>query len=132
MRHLKTFVLSEGPKYQDLWPDADLLSPSRAGRANTCTGWAYCSRTADRKLFFLYFERDCPQAILSGGSPGGKYLARWFNPRTGDWLDAGTGILTADEIGKIVLPRFPCDQATASDDWGLRLSLQILGNRSLP
>ena len=132
MRHLKTFILSEGRKYQDLWPDADLLSPSRAGRANTCAGWAYCSRTADRELFFLYFERDCPQATLSGGLPGGKYTARWFNPRTGDWLDAGTGLLTADGIGKIVLPRFPGDQATASDDWALKLSLQTLGKHFFP
>jgi hypothetical protein len=124
MRHLKTFVLSEGRKYQDLVPSVDLLSPNRTGQPLTCVGWAYCARTAEKNLFLLYFERDCPQAALTGALPGGKYTAQWFNPRTGAWLDAGSGVLTADTNGKIALPRFPGDEATAKDDWAMKLRLQ--------
>lgn len=80
MRHLKTFVLSEGRKYQDLVPDVDLVSPNRSGKPNTCVGWAYCARTADENLFLVYFEKDCPRATLSGARPGAKYKAEWFNP----------------------------------------------------
>jgi hypothetical protein len=56
MRHLKTFVLSEGPKYQDLVPGVELLAPNRAGETKSCVGWAYCARTPARDLFLLYFE----------------------------------------------------------------------------
>jgi len=123
MRHLKRFVLSEGPKYQDLAPEVDLLSPSRAGTPKTCLGWAYSARAGNRGLFLLYFEKDCPQASLSGMVPGRQYAARWFNPRTGEWTDAKASFLTADSAGKALLPRFPGDKANSDDDWGLKLKL---------
>ena len=121
MRHLKHFILSEGRRYQDLVPGTDLVSPNRSGKPNTCVGWAYAARTEGRDLFFLYFEKDCPHATLSGARPGAKYAARWFNPRRGEW--AGDAVLAADGEGRLALPPFPGGAATAADDWALKLVL---------
>ena len=122
MRHLKRFVLSEGRQYQDLAPAAHLLAPNRSGKPNTCTGWAYCARTKGLDLFLLYFEKDCPRAVLGGARPGAPYAAQWFNPRTGEWTAAGSQALSADADGKIVLPPFPDGKAPSEHDWALKLT----------
>jgi hypothetical protein len=123
MRHLKRFVLSEGRRYEDLAPATDLVSPNQSGKPKGNTGWAYCARTPGRDLFLLYFEQDCPQATLSGAQPGGKYQARWFDPRTGEWVGQGGAVLVADAEGKAALPPFPGGAARSADDWGLKLTL---------
>jgi len=122
MRHLRSFILSEGRKYQGLVPNADLVQPNRSGKEKSCVGWAYCARTTGKDLFLLYFEKDCPKANLSGGLSGRKYKAKWFNPRTGDWIDAG--VLVARAAGEITLPNFPGDTKKSGDDWGLKLVVQ--------
>ena len=122
MRHLKSFVLSEGDRYQQLVPNADLLQPSRTGKEKSCLGWAYCARTAGKDLFLLYFEKDCPTAKLSGAIPTGKYKALWFNPRSGKWAE--TGLLSAGAAGEITLPNFPKDKNKSETDWGLKLVLK--------
>ena len=122
MRHLKRFVLSEGAKYQQLVPSADLLSPGRSGKPNSCLGWAYCARTADRALFLLYFERDCPRAVLSGARPGATYRGRWFDPRTGKWIGSADVVLAADARGGISLPPFPAGAVKSKTDWALKLT----------
>ena len=119
MRHVKAFVLSEGRRYEDLVPATDLVSPNRSGKPGGNVGWAYCARTADRQLFLVYFEKDCPQATLSGAQPGAKYQAQWFNPRTGKWGGART--LAADAEGKMTLPAFPGAVEKSEDDWALKL-----------
>ncbi|MGB2806430.1 MAG: DUF5060 domain-containing protein [Sedimentisphaerales bacterium] len=119
MQHLRTFVLSEGSRYQELIPSANLLSPNRSGKANSCIGWSYCLRAPEKDFFLLYFEKDCPVATLSGAKPNARYEARWFNPRTGKWLDKK--VLIADAKGKITLPNFPGDLARSETDWGLKL-----------
>lgn len=125
MQHLKTFVLSEGPLYQELVPSVDLLSPNKTGGLKTFFGWAFCAGTANKDLFLCYFEKDCPKATLSGASPGAKYKARWFNPRNGNWLDAVSGVLIADSSGRIVLPGFPESQTNSENDWALKLTLNL-------
>ncbi len=123
MRHLKTFVLSQGRKYQDLVPRADLVSPNRSGDPDGYIGWAYCARTAGKDFFLLYFEKDCPRATLSGAAPNRAYRARWLNPRSGQWDEAGTGNLTAGRDGRIPLPPFPDGSTRSETDWGLSLVL---------
>ncbi|MHC4624669.1 MAG: apiosidase-like domain-containing protein [Planctomycetota bacterium] len=129
MRHLKTFVLSEGRNYQQLEPAAALVSPNKSeaeGHSgwDGCVGWAYCSRTAKKDLFLLYFEKYCRQSMLSGAAPGGKYDGQWFNPRRGVWLEADDdGMLTADAEGRITLPNFPVGREISDTDWGLKLTL---------
>ena len=123
MRHLKTFVLSEGRKYQDLVPRVDLISPNKSAKENACTGWAYCARTANKGLFLLYFEQDCPRATLSGALPGQQYHARWFDPRRGHWAPVDGGFLTAGAAGEISLPAFPDGSTRSKTDWGMSLWL---------
>ena len=125
MRHLKHFVLSEGARYQDLVPRTELVSPNRSGKPNTCTGWAFGARTDDKGLALVYFEKDCPRAALRGAAPGAAYRARWFDPRSGEWSDAGGGSLKADADGRIALPAFPGGDDTSADDWALKLVKEV-------
>jgi len=121
MRHLRTFILSEGSRYQQLVPSVDLVRPNRSGKEKSCLGWAYCACSAEKDLFILYFEKDCPQASLCGALPNAKYKALWFNPRTGDWISAAA--LIADSAGKITLLNFPDKSARSNTDWALKLTL---------
>ena len=121
LRHLATFVLSEGRRYQDLIPSDGSIRPNRAGKPDGCLGWAYCARTADDTVFLLYFERDCPRAELSRAAPGRRYRAQWFDPRKGQWTSAG--VLAADAEGRIRLPGFPDGGSRAKGDWALKLRL---------
>jgi hypothetical protein len=120
MQYLKTFAFSEDSRYQDLVPDANLVLPSETHVTGGFTGWAYCARTPDQKFFLVYFEKDCPnKSIIRGAVPFATYQAQWFNPRTGEWSKAGTGVLKANVWGWITLPDFP-----SNDDWGLKLTLK--------
>jgi hypothetical protein len=116
MRHLKTFALSLGERYRDLEPQTDLVTPNKTHDVLSYEGWAYCSRTPDRKNFLVYFESGCPLAEIRGAELNGIYKAQWFNPRTGTWSNVGDGKVTSSKIGIIKLPHKPDDL-----DWGLRL-----------
>jgi hypothetical protein len=120
MRHLATFVMSEGRAYQQLIPARELVEPNESGEPESFIGWAFCARTAKKDLFLLYFEKGCPKAVLSGTSSDGKYKARWFDPQTGQWRDAG--VLTADSSGRISLPNFPDNSSVSETDWALKLT----------
>ncbi|NQT00889.1 MAG: hypothetical protein HQ580_02590 [Planctomycetes bacterium] len=122
MRHLRTFILSEGSRYQELVPSVDMLKPSRTGEEKSCIGWAYCAGTSGKDLFLLYFEKDCPKASLAGATPQSKYKALWFNPRSGNWI--GAGVLSADSAGRINLPNFPDKSTRSKTDWALKLTLR--------
>jgi hypothetical protein len=115
MEYLPRFVMSAGPRYRDLAPD-DYVVPSRTANTKSYEGWAYAARTPDREFFLAYFEKGCPRSRIRGARPEGRYRARWFDPRTGEWLDVGNGQLRADNIGEISLPPFP-----DGEDWGLSL-----------
>jgi hypothetical protein len=119
MQHLRTFAFSLGKRYQELVPNADLVSPNKTPVLQSYEGWAYCARTPDKGIFLLYFEKGCPRSQLRGAKLQSVYRAQWFDPRTGAWQDVGGGTLRSSAIGIIVLPDFPGDT-----DWGLRLMLQ--------
>jgi len=117
MQYLKTFALSEGRRYVELVPDANLVSPNETQVTKGYSGWAYCARTPDRKLFLAYFEKDCPATnIIRGALPYAIYRADWFNPRNGEWSKAGDSDVVANNSGQISLPGLPSD-----GDWGLKL-----------
>ena len=117
MQHLKTFALSEGRRYQDLVPDANLVSPNSTPQTKAYVGWAYCARTPAKDLFLAYFEKDCPnKSMIRGAISRATYKANWFDPRTGQWSRAGS--LTANVWGWITLPDFP-----SSNDWGFKVTL---------
>lgn len=134
LRHLKTFVLSEGRRYQDLLPSVGLLTPNRSGEAKSLNGWAYCAATAGRDFVLLYFEQDCPQATLSGLPAGQDYEVHWYDPRTGRWLDAAAAAatITADAAGTIRLPPFPGGKAMSDIDWALKLQIAHRSGDEVP
>lgn len=116
MRHLRSFAFSIGRRYQELVPDADLVSPNRTPVLQSYEGWAYAARTPDREIFMLYFEQGCPRSEVRSAIPDRTYRAEWLDPRTGTWQNAGSGTAKASAIGTIKLPACPDAQ-----DWGLRL-----------
>jgi len=119
MKYLKTFAFSEGRRCQDLAPDANLVSPSETSVTKGFTGWAYCARTPAKDFFLVYFEKDYPaHGMIRGALPQSNYRAQWFDPRTGQWSQAGNGVLKANQWGWITVPDFP-----SADDWGLKLTL---------
>ncbi|MHC5055293.1 MAG: apiosidase-like domain-containing protein [Planctomycetota bacterium] len=120
MRHLKAFIMSEGARYRDLVPHAEILTPNRSGEEKGYAGWAYCARTDDRGLFMLYFEKGCPAPRLSGAEEGATYVARWFDPRTGEWTACGE--LAADGSGVIELPPWPTGADPSETDWAMKLT----------
>jgi hypothetical protein len=114
MQHLKTFAFSIGKRYHDLEPMVDLVTPNRTHDVLSYEGWAYCARTPDKNFFLLYFEKGCPPSDVRGARLSSDYKADWFNPRTGEWIDAGT--INSNNIGIIKLPHF-----RDGLDWGLKL-----------
>jgi hypothetical protein len=115
MEYLPRFILSAGRKYQELVPD-DYVVPSRTQNTKAYEGWAYAARTPDQALFLAYFEKGCPRSKIRGATPEATYRARWFNPRSGEWLDVRDGTIEANNIGEISLPDFP-----DGEDWGVSL-----------
>ena len=115
MRHLKTFILSEGGRYQDLTPCTDRISPNQSAGPKSVAGWAYGAATPEQDLLLLYFEKDCPQAAVAGAKADARYIARWFDPRNGKWINADVA-LVADTSGRIALPPFPNQTAGSNMD----------------
>jgi len=119
MQNLGAFALSIGKRYQELVPDADLVSPNKDHNLRAYEGWAYCARTHDQNIFLAYFEKGCPRSQVRGARLDSVYRAQWFDPRSGSWRDVGAGTLRSSRIGIIMLPDFPEDI-----DWGLRLTYE--------
>ena len=120
MKYLRDFALSIGKRYQELEPDADLVSPNQDSRdSRGYEGWAYGARTPDKNIFLAYFEKGCPRSQVRGARLNATYRAQWFDPRNGSWRDAGAGTVRSSAIGIITLPAFPDD-----NDWGLRLTYE--------
>lgn len=117
MKYLRAFAFSIGNRYQDLVPDADLVSPDKTHELRSYEGWAYCARTPDKNIFLAYFEKGCPPSQIRGAKLNSAYRAEWYDPRHGAFQDAGNGTLNSSVIGTIMLPAFPSDA-----DWGLRLT----------
>jgi len=114
MTHFRDFVWSEGRRFQDLVPDAELVEPNRTYQLQGNLGWAYCARTRERDLFMVYFEAGCPAVRLRGAAYLGRYQARWFDPRDGIWGEPFELQATAEcEIDLAAKP--------SEDDWALKL-----------
>lgn len=132
--YLQNFLEPFMDVYQELVPDADLITPNKMGDPMGYRGWAYCAKTPDKNVFLAYFEKDFPEkfnndrymtksykgettrAIVRGAEIDGEYLATWFDPRSGQWLSDKAKILKADMIGRIFIEEIPDNQ-----DWALSL-----------
>lgn len=119
VKYLRTFLFSLGKRYQELVPDSGLVAPSQTHTEKGFEGWAYASRTPDKGIFLVYFEKGCPRSLVRGARNMGLYRAQWFDPRSGAWSDVGDGTVKSDVSGEIQLPDFP-----SNIDWGLKLVYQ--------
>ena len=122
IRHLKKFLLSEEQKYQDLVPCSERILPNQSAGPKVTTGWAYGAATPENDLLMLYFEKGCPQAVVTGVNPKAKYNANWFDPRNGRWIHVDIPQV-AEETGRIILPPFPDNTDLSGMDWAIKLTL---------
>lgn len=116
MQYLRDFAYSIGKRYQELEPNADLVSPNKTAVLRSYEGWAYCARTPDRAIFLAYFEKGAARAQVRGARLNAEYRAEWFDPRSGKFSPVGNGRLRSNQIGIVQLPELPSET-----DWGLRL-----------
>jgi hypothetical protein len=119
MKTLRAFILSQGKRYQDLVPSVDMVLPNRTHDTSSFAGWAYAAATREKDFVVIYWEKGCPADQLRGLLAHANYEAKWFDPRKGEWLDAGSHSLKSNMYGVIQVPRKPSD-----DDWGMRLLLK--------
>lgn len=119
VKYLREFAFSIGDRFQELEPDADLVSPDKDHNTLAYDGWAYCARTPDKAIFLAYFEKGMPRAQIRGARLNARYRAQWFDPRSGTWQDAGPGTLQSGPTGIIDVPDYPGDT-----DWGLKLTME--------
>jgi len=115
MHYLRAFAFSIGRNFQELVPDANLVSPNKTHTTLGYEGWAYAARTPDKKLFLAYFEKACPRSQVRAALPLSSYRAQWFDPRFGTWRNTENGNVKSSSTGIIRLPDVP------NRDWGLRL-----------
>jgi len=106
MQHLRTFVLSEGSRYQELTLASSDLEPRSMpdALADGLDGWSFLMRTAGKDLALVYFENQALRARLKGFTPGARYSWTWFDPRNGKWGRVAT--LKADATGTLMAPAF--------------------------
>ncbi|MDQ8184310.1 DUF5060 domain-containing protein [Pelagicoccus sp. SDUM812002] len=121
MALLEDFVLSEGKRYQELVPATDAMAPRKAPGApeDGLDGWSYMMRTEDADFALLYFENEAVGATLSGFEPNARYRWRWYDPRSGQWLE--TRQLRSNEKGEISTPAFPEGATSAAGDWAAKV-----------
>jgi hypothetical protein len=122
MPYIYRFLFSEGTAYRDLLPEKQLLDPNQTQNEDKNMGWAYCMRTERKDLFMLYFEKDCPKAILIGTKPGAGYEMQWFDTSKGKWVK--TERVRSDQTGKIKMPDFPTGSGISTRDWAVKLVLK--------
>ena len=123
MRHLASFVLSEGERYQQLLLASDDLRPRKAedAREDGLDGWGFMMRTAEKDLALLYFEKMAPRGTVAGLRPASRYRWTWFDPRQGRWLQMVQ--VTSDAAGVLAVPRHPTGAQSARFDWAAKLVL---------
>jgi hypothetical protein len=114
MQHLRTFVLSEGARYQQLAPVPRDLAPRSTADAlaDGLDGWSFLARTPAHDFALAYFENKASRPRLAGFDPGASYRWTWFDPETGQWARVLTA--RADTSGVLTAPAFPSggDRAT--------------------
>jgi hypothetical protein len=121
MQHLKTFMLSEGSKYQDLQPASKFINPQKAKGSPEMglDGWAYMMRTHGKDFALIYFENQSTLPVLMGFKPNKSYSLNWFDPIKGEWKKPVT--IKSDKKGTIALPEFPDKQNPCGIDWALKI-----------
>jgi hypothetical protein len=123
MRHLESFILSEGGAFQDLELARNDIIPNKAPGApeNGLDGWAYMMRTPDRSFALLYFENGSILPVLQNFTPGARYRFQWYDTITGQWLKDKDTNLIAGKNGQLNLPEFPGGGNRSLRDWAAKI-----------
>jgi hypothetical protein len=123
MQHLKTFVLSQGARYQELQLASQDLQPRGIpeAKADGLDGWSFLMRTPARDFALAYFENRALATTLRGFEPSTIYQWTWFDPRNGSWAKAVT--VTADGEGVLAQPIFPSGKESAAADFAAKILL---------
>ena len=117
----RSFILSEGNKYQSLQITSKDIHPQKAPGSpeNGLDGWSYMMRTPEKDFALLYFENQSLLPELIGFKPSMLYTMQWFNPTNGKW---GKKIaIKTDKIGRVILSVFPDDQSKSVIDWAVKI-----------
>jgi hypothetical protein len=124
MQYLKTFVLSEGKKYQQLEPCLQNIHPQKAPNSpeKGLDGWSYMMCTPEKDFALLYFENQAVLPTLSGFKAKTSYNFKWFDPRYGKW---GENInIKADGKGVLKVPAFPEGRGPSATDWAAKIIIE--------
>jgi len=121
MRHLASFVMSEGDRYQQLALASGDLDPRSIpdALADGLDGWSFLMRTADRGFALAYFENAALRARLKGFDANTAYRWTWFDPRTGVWSKPIE--LKSDANGVLRAPVFPAGGDRAASDLAAKI-----------
>jgi uncharacterized protein DUF4038/uncharacterized protein DUF5060 len=121
MQHLRSFVLSEGARYQELTLASNDLEPRAipGALADGLDGWSFLMRTPARDFALAYFENRARTPRLRGFTPQANYRWSWFDPRTGQWRDGGS--IRADAAGVLAAPAFPDGGGQAGADMAAKI-----------
>ncbi len=121
MKHLNSFILSEGKKYHDLELARNDVIPNKApGSPPTgLDGWAYMMRTQERDFALLYFENESVVPELNNFKPNTDYVLQWFNTISGEWSDEIE--INSDTKGTILVSEFPNGEKKSSIDWAAKI-----------
>jgi hypothetical protein len=121
MHHLKTFILSEGNKYQNLHPASKDINPQKAPGSpeEGLDGWSYMMRTPEKEFALLYFENQSVLPELTGFKFNTIYSLYWFDPVNGEWGNPVS--IKTDKKGILVLPDFPDKQNPSIIDWAAKI-----------
>jgi hypothetical protein len=125
MQHLKSFVFSEGGRYQQLQPYQHHLHPQKAKNSSVrgLDGWSLMMINQEKDFALVYFENRAELPTISGLKSNSSYSFKWFNPRNGEWKESQ--VIKADQKGILTVPNFPDGSNPSSTDWAAK----ILENR---
>jgi hypothetical protein len=121
MQHLKSFVLSEGARYQYLEPYHHHLHPQKAKNSSVrgLDGWSFMMMNPEKDFALLYFENKAELPSISGLKKNTNYSFEWFDPLNGEWK--GTNMIESDRKGNLLIPNFPGGSTLSSRDWGAKI-----------
>ncbi|MFZ1291377.1 MAG: DUF5060 domain-containing protein [Melioribacteraceae bacterium] len=124
MKHLNTFILSEGNKYQNLLLAREDVIPNKTeGSAhNGLDGWNYMMRNSDKEFALLYFENKSGIPTLKNFLPQKEYYFTWYNTITGEWSEKV--LLKSNEDGILIIPNFMGNEKISSRDWAAKIILK--------
>lgn len=124
MQHLKSFVLSEGARYQQMEPSHQNLQPQKAKNSQLrgLDGWSLMMMTPEKDFSLLYFENKAELPRINGLKKNASFSFEWFDPRRGEWR--APEIIQSDRNGNLDIPNFPDSSNPSSKDWAAKI-LQI-------